>query len=485
MVNKRHYLLTFGVLFLIVTSNGFASEDQILKVTYLEKGEIQKIRSFFHDMNESIVNYHVDFQFDEYPLNEEYYPGGDYRNTITYASDWEMIDMMLEGLRSSYSDNASLDVFNSMYIAAKHSYDILDKERNKQVREDLSSFDGTLNYLYSFDDKIGTIATDESGRQVPQNPLLVYIEAVKILGNKNRYEILSGTQDIQENTKDNNSKSLYIFELLDSNKEYPNHVEKFLVDISNMHIIRRREYYGRPEQQTIQNQILYQDFSICDLGNTKIDLPKTITMETELVRGNGKNNNTFIFAKKRVLTLKNISAPKLTEQDSFKIKFPEGTRVWVKDGDYQFYAKGDGQIPPKYPPSLINKALPDFNDMALHMSPSEIQNRKVIVCFFDYEQRPSRNGILELSKRVQELKATDVEVIAVQASKTEKKTLDEWFKENNISIPVGMIENNEEQTRFNWGVRALPWLILTDKNHIVTAEGFSINELDEKIKLIK
>ena len=35
-------------------------------------------------------------------------------------------------------------------------------------------------------------------------------------------------------------------------------------------------------------------------------------------------------------------------------------------------------------------------------------------------------------------------------------------------------EDNNEEMKFNWGV--------TDKEHIVTAEGFSINELDERIK---
>jgi hypothetical protein len=57
-------------------------------------------------------------------------------------------------------------------------------------------------------------------------------------------------------------------------------------------------------------------------------------------------------------------------------------------------------------------------------------------------------------------------------------TLNEWAKENNISFPIGMIHANEEQTRNNWGVQSLPWLILTDKQHIVIAEGFSISELE-------
>ncbi|MHC4489383.1 MAG: hypothetical protein ACYS9C_12915 [Planctomycetota bacterium] len=38
-----------------------------------------------------------------------------------------------------------------------------------------------------------------------------------------------------------------------------------------------------------------------------------------------------------------------------------------------------------------------------------------------------------------------------------------------------------EKTRFTWGIQALPWLILTDKQHVVTAEGFTLTELNEKL----
>ena len=37
----------------------------------------------------------------------------------------------------------------------------------------------------------------------------------------------------------------------------------------------------------------------------------------------------------------------------------------------------------------------------------------------------------------------------------------------------------------SWGVHALPWLILTDKEHIVQAEGFGIKEQDEKIMTLR
>ena len=47
-----------------------------------------------------------------------------------------------------------------------------------------------------------------------------------------------------------------------------------------------------------------------------------------------------------------------------------------------------------------------------------------------------------------------------------------------------MIKDNDEKTRHSWGVEALPWLILTDKKHIVQVEGFSTTELDAKIQNI-
>lgn len=42
----------------------------------------------------------------------------------------------------------------------------------------------------------------------------------------------------------------------------------------------------------------------------------------------------------------------------------------------------------------------------------------------------------------------------------------------------------KEIALFCLGDKSLPWLILTDKNHVVAAEGFSIIELDEKLKVL-
>ena len=131
--------------------------------------------------------------------------------------------------------------------------------------------------------------------------------------------------------------------------------------------------------------------------------------------------------------------------------------------------------------SLTGKQLPDFQDFNIDLSP-DANEKMLVVCFWDMNQRPSRNCIMQLSKRAQELKAKGIVIIAVQASKVEINALDKWVSENNIVFPLGMIQGNVEQTRLAWGIKSLPWLILTDSRHIVQTEGFSIIELDDKIE---
>ena len=53
-----------------------------------------------------------------------------------------------------------------------------------------------------------------------------------------------------------------------------------------------------------------------------------------------------------------------------------------------------------------------------------------------------------------------------------------------ISFLIGMIQGDVEEIRLAWGVKSLPWLILTDPKHIVRAEGFNAAELDTRIQRI-
>lgn len=135
-------------------------------------------------------------------------------------------------------------------------------------------------------------------------------------------------------------------------------------------------------------------------------------------------------------------------------------------------------------PSLVGKPLPDMNDIKIDFARAQAQGEMLLVCLFDMNQRPSRHRMIQLTKQAEQLKNKDLTVIAVQASKIEQEALNQWVKEYNVPFPVGMVQDNAEKFRFAWGVKSLPWLILTDRTHIVCAEGFSLGELDDKVSLL-
>jgi hypothetical protein len=137
---------------------------------------------------------------------------------------------------------------------------------------------------------------------------------------------------------------------------------------------------------------------------------------------------------------------------------------------------------PSRPPSLVGKSLPELEDLGIDLSPADIKGKRILICFWDMEQRPSRRCMSELARRVDELKGKSVAIIAVQASKVDENTFSDWVKKNNVPFAVGMVRGDAEKALFDWGVQSLPWLILTDSRHVVSGEGFGLDELDIKIK---
>jgi hypothetical protein len=137
---------------------------------------------------------------------------------------------------------------------------------------------------------------------------------------------------------------------------------------------------------------------------------------------------------------------------------------------------------PRKPASLIGKQLPELKELGIEISPADSNDKMICVCFFDMQQRPSRYTVSELAKQVEALKGKGVTIAIIQAAKVDANSLNEWLKNRNVTLPVGQITGDEEKMKFNWGVQSLPWLILTDKKHIIKEEGFSASELEEKIK---
>jgi len=159
----------------------------------------------------------------------------------------------------------------------------------------------------------------------------------------------------------------------------------------------------------------------------------------------------------------------------YHVDFAEGT--YVSDR-----ATGLEYVWTRRPPFLLGKVLPDLEDLNIAFSPVEMTGKMILVCFLDIEQRPSRKCLQQLNARAQELKAKGLAIVAVHAAKMDENSLDKCRREYNISFPFGMIQGDENKTRLTWGIPSLPWLILTDRRHMVAAEGFGLNELDAKIE---
>jgi hypothetical protein len=193
--------------------------------------------------------------------------------------------------------------------------------------------------------------------------------------------------------------------------------------------------------------------------------------------------------------------------EKFVIKFPPGCEVWdnIRNTKYivgsQDYAGEDvspvdirlsglKRFAPAalmdmiYPDSLIGISLPDLEHLQINIEDEQIKGKMILVCFWDMEQRPSRNCIIQLARQAEQLKEKGVTIVAIQSAKIDQTALNDWVKKYNIPFAVGMIAGDEEKTRFEWRVKSLPWLILTDRKHIVRAEGFGLSELDEKIKQV-
>jgi len=136
---------------------------------------------------------------------------------------------------------------------------------------------------------------------------------------------------------------------------------------------------------------------------------------------------------------------------------------------------------PAAAPPLTGNPLPSFNGTGIRFTPEQIQGRRVLVCFFDWQQRPSRNTVLQLAQQAESLRVRGTDVAAVHVAPDNNAALRQWVAENKIPLPVGVLQGEREEVFLAWSVKSLPWLVLTDTSHVVTAEGFTLDELDRKL----
>jgi hypothetical protein len=134
-----------------------------------------------------------------------------------------------------------------------------------------------------------------------------------------------------------------------------------------------------------------------------------------------------------------------------------------------------------FEPALPVRRLPSFEGITSDFRPEQAKGKGLLLCFFDLAQRPSRHCFTQLARQAGKLEQSGVAVVGIEAAQADKNALESWLAEQDIRVPTGRVTGDIEQVKSSWGVRALPWLVLTDANHIVTAEGFALSALNEKL----
>ncbi len=131
--------------------------------------------------------------------------------------------------------------------------------------------------------------------------------------------------------------------------------------------------------------------------------------------------------------------------------------------------------------SLKGKPLPDLAPLGLTATDAPA-DQPVLALVIDAEQRPCRHTVHSLGEQAAALKEKGVAVIVVHTGTMAEEDFKAWKEDAALPFPVGCLKGTVEQARKTWGANSLPWFILTDKAHRVTAEGFAIEDLDAKLK---
>ncbi|MBN1359260.1 MAG: hypothetical protein JW993_01655 [Sedimentisphaerales bacterium] len=134
------------------------------------------------------------------------------------------------------------------------------------------------------------------------------------------------------------------------------------------------------------------------------------------------------------------------------------------------------------PPSLLGQTLPDTMSLGIDGLGERIAGKAILLCFLDLDQRPSRHCLAQLAADHEQVLAGGVAVVAADVSARDAESISRWKQERGIPLPLDKVEGNLGKVRQTWGIRSLPWLILADKDCVVRAEGFGLDELHARIE---
>lgn len=132
--------------------------------------------------------------------------------------------------------------------------------------------------------------------------------------------------------------------------------------------------------------------------------------------------------------------------------------------------------------SSAERISPGFEGIDIAYSPDQAKGKRLLLCFWDMQQRPSRNLIIALAEQKQALENKGVVVLLLHTSDIGAKELNDWIGKNKIPFVSGRITGDTQKVLYRWGVRGQPWLVLANENADIRTGGFELDQLDEKLR---
>ena len=139
-----------------------------------------------------------------------------------------------------------------------------------------------------------------------------------------------------------------------------------------------------------------------------------------------------------------------------------------------------------YPASLVGRALPKLSAFAIGFKPQYITGKRLLLCFWDIEQSSSRRFLRQLARQSGELAERNIRTVTIHTGTPRPEHIRRWLVQNRIPFPTGSLPpgvhfwSQHEVLRPWEGIRGLPWLILTDDQHVVGAEGLQLHDIEER-----
>jgi hypothetical protein len=135
-------------------------------------------------------------------------------------------------------------------------------------------------------------------------------------------------------------------------------------------------------------------------------------------------------------------------------------------------------------PATGYSGSPQLAELCPYLRAALTDGIPILLCLVDAQQPSSKQYLTDLARKADTLRGKGVLVVAVQTSKMSSEQDYGLLNANRTALPWCGIMDDFEPLKTAWGIKSLPWLILTDRQHTVCAEGFAISELDSRIEAV-